>query len=35
VTTSGINIVKKLDVTPGLQLRKFVVARLEARRDSR
>jgi hypothetical protein len=24
VTTSGINIVKKLDVTPGLQLRKFV-----------
>jgi hypothetical protein len=27
--------VKKLDVTLGLQLRKFVVARLEARRDSR
>jgi hypothetical protein len=32
---AAINIVKKLDVTLGLQLRKIVAAHLEARRDSR
>ena len=32
---AAINIVKKLDVTLGLQLRKVVAAHLEARRDSR
>ena len=32
---AALNIVKKLDVTLGLQLRKVVAAHLEARRDSR